>query len=83
MKNKKLNLDKLKVSSFVTAQGNKEEETIKGGKPIITTPDTYPNCSFIDACPSGLGTCGVQCQTQKPTGCASSPIICFTVPSIC
>lgn len=39
MKKKKMNLDSLKVTSFVTNMEESTEETVKGGRPIqITTP---------------------------------------------
>lgn len=42
MNTKKLNLNELKVSSFVTALGNKNEYTIKGGTGPGTAIDVVP-----------------------------------------
>ena len=54
MKNRKLNLDELKVSSFTTNLSEKVENTVQGGIPRNTfqacTPSRNAMCTFDDAC---------------------------------
>jgi len=38
MKKKKLNLDQIKVESFVTSMDNEKENTVKGGAPMTDEP---------------------------------------------
>ena len=59
MKNKKLNLEQLKVQSFVTRLQNKDERTVKGGGEI-----TYYGCNSVAPLDC---TIGVGCDTV-PTG---------------
>jgi len=58
MKNKKLNLNELKVKSFVTDLENEKEKTVKGGGPFDTPVHSFPlgcpgsfyNCTWNEWC---------------------------------
>lgn len=64
MKNRKLKLNELKVSSFVTGELNEKSETIKGGAIIgvsgLCNDDNTRKCSWPSncACPSADFPCG-------------------------
>ncbi|MFA0961029.1 pinensin family lanthipeptide [Roseivirga sp. BDSF3-8] len=55
MKKKKMNLEEIKVKSFVT----KPNPEIKGGYPLVLT------IPFI-GCYTVIFTCDLGCQTQQP-----------------
>lgn len=61
MKNKKLNLNELRVKSFVTSFQSDQENTIKGGGPSnLCSPGgatTYCNSFQITACVSDNPEC--------------------------
>ena len=74
MKNKKLNLDKLKVNSFVTESNDEINKTIKGGIGSDTLYDT--------ACQNSFGGPNTLCDTNK-TGCeVGQTTRCISVPAI-
>ena len=59
----KLNLDDLKVQSFVTSFDQQQGNKIKGGK-------TGWNCyDSQEACPGSTGTCATNCGTCVNTQC--------------
>ena len=55
MKNKKLNLNALKVKSFVTEFENEKENTVKGGNGSIICTDVQGR-SICCLHPTGVGT---------------------------
>ena len=63
MKNKKLNLEDLKIQSFVTSLNQEDANTVKGGVPTAAEAcnntalcSDHQLCSVVDACPTRL--CG-------------------------
>ena len=62
----KLNLDELKVQSFVTSFDQKQGNAILGGK-------TGWNCyDSQEACPGSTGTCATNCGTCNNTQCGQN-----------
>lgn len=95
----KLNLDALAVESFDTEPARRGYGTVRGhagdaidaGEPAVAAPITnvMVDCgSWIDACPSRIGTCDtckesclgscVSCATCPATSCASQYPSCPT-----
>lgn len=64
MKKKKMQLDELKVKSFVTETMNENTETVKGGGIVI-------NPSYVDGCRSAMIVCDIQTQA----GCTTTTIL--------
>ncbi|MEL7144915.1 MAG: pinensin family lanthipeptide [Bacteroidota bacterium] len=79
MKNKKLQLKDLSVSSFVTSLSHDIKETVKGGVQTQQLPQCDPNQTNADQCgPSGFNTCGGPCTTSCNSGlrtCSAGDII--------
>jgi len=77
MKRKKLNLEALKVSSFVTRPGQQNTRTYKGGTQVaipIVNPLEISNGSrsALDYCcypDSGVHSCAHLCGTEEYTAC--------------
>lgn len=57
MKNKKLNLNELKIKSFVTDLDNGKENTVKGGADQRTTPNVCVVVGSVRICPFTVGAC--------------------------
>ncbi|MGB3463839.1 MAG: pinensin family lanthipeptide [Cyclobacteriaceae bacterium] len=76
MKSKKLNLNELKVKSFVTEFDGEKQNTAKGGLPIPYIPYTIGTCSTRDPqdCPprdsnqSDCGPCPLSVQICMSNG---------------
>jgi len=73
---KKLNLNELKVSSFVTTDEVKIKETVKGGVIGVMTAGCDKNtekgktrCKDTHACPSKLGLAICAYLTNQETAC--------------
>jgi hypothetical protein len=65
MKNKKLNLNDLKVTSFVTSLDSVNSATLKGGADAAVTPDCGPT---FNACPTvPIEHCNVPSYDPCPT----------------
>ncbi len=80
MKKKKLNLNKLKVESFVTSMEEGKEETAKGGFQPISLP--LPGCGPLTLPPGCniITRFGPGCGITQPPRCfpiTQNPIDCF------
>jgi len=77
MKNKKLNLNELKVKSFVTDLGAEKANTAKGGAPTdICQSDG--GCMISIGCPTGDG-----CQEQTAQNDMTCGAGCFPTDASC
>ncbi len=75
-KNLKLNLNELKVQSFVTALSTSEKIRIKGGGPEAYKTLIGPSCI---ECTFTCGTncsCGTDCNTCSPSWCSGNEGCC-------
>ncbi len=70
-KNLKLNLNELKVQSFVTALTSEEKDRFKGGgSDGCDSPTTkVTHCSCNGSC-GGSCSCGSDCLTCSPSWCS-------------
>jgi hypothetical protein len=83
MKNKKLNLNNLKVTSFVTSLDRSRQDTVKGGADAAVTPSC--GVSF-DRCPTlPVNECNIPsydpCYTIPVEQCnvSDQPALCINV----
>lgn len=65
MKKIKLDLEKLSVESFETAELKKEKGTVKANKPILPDPPYSYTC---DPCYSGMNSCEGTCYEESCQG---------------
>lgn len=64
----KLNLNDLKIQSFVTTLKSSEEEILKGGADTGTNGESC-TCNTNCTCYT-CGTCGTWCNTCRPSICS-------------
>lgn len=76
MKSKKLNLNELRVKSFVTEFENDREDTVKGGLTIVVATAVFgclpsEDCYTFDGCFNSD-----HCGSGRSKGGGSDPLIC-------
>lgn len=83
----KLDIESLKVQSFVTSLNNEAKRKIRGGEiptdTCFSCPDTYQECNTYTECPTCPGGTCASCETLGPCQTCDSCGPTCSCPQVC